>query len=160
MLSLIVAVDQNNLIGNNNQLPWHLPADLKYFKATTMGYPIIMGRKTFESIGKPLPGRRNLIVTRNTSYKAAGCEVYYDLVSAVTRCVSKKECFVIGGAELFTMALPYSKKLYMTKVHHSFEGDTHFPEIKPNEWQLVSETHHKADEVNKYDYSFLIYSRI
>jgi dihydrofolate reductase len=160
MLSLIVAVDENNLIGHNNQLPWHLPADLKYFKSVTMGKPIIMGRKTFDSIGKPLPGRKNIIITRNNNFKAAGCEVYTDINEAIKNCEFEEECFVIGGAELFRIALPLASKLYLTKIHLQFEGDTFFPAIENRIWKLTAADHHLKDEKNKYDYSFFIYSRL
>lgn len=160
MLSLIVAVDENNLIGNKNQLPWHLPADLKYFKALTTGHPIIMGRKTFESIGKPLPNRRNIIITRNKSFAAEGCDVFFDLTDAIKSCNNNQECFVIGGSELFKMALPIANRLYLTKIHHLFEGDTHFPAIKNADWKLTSEEKHNPDEKNKYSYSFLVYDAV
>ena len=160
MLSLIVAVDENNLIGNNNQLPWHLSADLKYFKSVTMGKPIIMGRKTFDSIGKPLPGRKNIIITRNNNFKAAGCEVYTDINEAIKNCEPEEECFVIGGAELFRIALPLANKLYLTKIHHQFEGDTFFPALENRIWKLTDADHHLKDEKNKYDYSFFIYSSL
>lgn len=160
MLSLIVAVDENNLIGNKNQLPWHLPADLKYFKSLTTGHPIIMGRKTFQSIGKPLPNRRNIIITRNKNFVAEGCEFFFDLKEAIKSCITNQECFVIGGAELFRMALPIADRLYLTKIHHSFEGDTHFPAIKNVDWELISEEKHSPDEKNKYSYSFLVYNAV
>ncbi|MDW7616721.1 dihydrofolate reductase [Peribacillus simplex] len=157
MISLIVAMDQNRVIGNNNQLPWHLPADLQYFKKVTMGHPIIMGRKTFESIGRVLPGRENVIVTRNPEYKAEGCLVLHDTLEIKTFADnSSDEVFVIGGAEIFKEILPYTDRLYITVIHETFEGDTFFPVIDENEWDKISSNQGSIDEKNRYAHDFII----
>ena len=136
MISLIVAMDQNRVIGKNNQLPWHLPADLQYFKKVTMGHPIVMGRKTFASIGRVLPGRENVIVTRNLDFTAEGCTVLHDISEIKTFAdKSDKEVFVIGGAEIFKEILPFTDRLYITEIHENFEGDTYFPKINDEEWE-------------------------
>jgi len=158
-ISIIVAVGENNVIGKDNQLLWHLPADLKYFKKLTMGYPIIMGRKTYESIGRPLPGRISIIITRNKSYKAEGCIVVNDLESALNAAKSYDEAFIIGGAQIYRQALACATKLYLTKVHASFEGDVFFPDFGDNEWELISTEDNAIDEKNKYPYTFLTFIR-
>ncbi|WP_028399654.1 dihydrofolate reductase [Ectobacillus panaciterrae] len=160
MISLIVAMDQNRLIGSHNDLPWRLPADLAYFKKTTMGHPIIMGRKTFESIGKPLPGRENIIVTRNKEYQAEGCTVVHSISELLERFASTaEEVFVIGGAELFQEALPAAERLYITYIEELFTGDTWFPEISEAEWQEVSREQGVQDEKNPYEYYFTVYEK-
>src|SRR5258708_7509586 len=126
MISIIVALSENNLIGVNNQLPWRLSADLKRVKAITMGHPLIMGRKTFESIGKPLPGRTNIVITRNKDFKADGCFVVSSLKEAIEKAKDDSEIFIFGGGEIFREALPIVNKIYMTRIHHHFEGDTYF----------------------------------
>ncbi|MFS0764562.1 dihydrofolate reductase [Peribacillus phoenicis] len=157
MISLIVAMDQNRVIGNNNKLPWHLPADLQYFKKVTMGHPIVMGRKTFESIGRVLPGRENVIVTRNQDFKAEGCVVLHDIAEikmfADTR---DEEVFVIGGAEIFKEILPFTDRLYITEIHETFEGDTFFPVNDENEWDKISSNPGSIDEKNRYAHDFII----
>ncbi len=160
-LSLIVAIANNRVIGNNNQLPWHLPADLKYFKSITIGHPIIMGRKTFESIGggKPLPGRTSIIITHQLGYKAEGCTVVHSLQEAINCSKHDAEAFIIGGAEIFKQGLELADKLYLTKIHHDFNGDTFFPSINLNQWKLISCKEYDTDEKNKYPYSFLVYER-
>lgn len=161
MISFIVAMDKNRVIGKDNQLPWHLPADLKFFKKTTMGHPIIMGRKTHESIGKPLPGRENIIVTRNKHYHLEGCTVIHSLAE-LKKLESEKEAevFVIGGAELFKTVFPIADRLYITMIAHEFAGDTYFPEFNESDWNLVSIEKGETDERNPYEYSFNIYERI
>jgi dihydrofolate reductase len=160
MISHIVAMDQNRVIGKDNRLPWHLPADLAYFKKVTMGHAIIMGRKTFESIGRPLPGRENVIVTRNQSFQAEGCTVIHS-IEEVCQFAAKRndEVFVIGGAELFRVTLPFAERLYVTKIEANFPGDTFYPAFDESEWQLVSYTKGKKDEKNPYDYAFIVYER-
>ncbi len=158
-ISIIVAFDERRLIGNNNQLPWHLPADLKHFKSITMGHTMIMGRKTFESIGKPLPGRVSIIISRQLHYSIAGCQVYSSLDSAIEACSHLDEVFFIGGSQIFKAALPRASKLYITKIHHTFEGDTFFPEIDYNEWTETSSERHPADEKNPWDYSYINYQK-
>ncbi|MFE4813864.1 dihydrofolate reductase [Peribacillus simplex] len=157
MISLIVAMDQNRVIGKNNELPWHLPADLQYFKKVTMGHPIVMGRKTFESIGRVLPGRENVIVTRNQDYKAEGCVVLHDIEQIKTFADSRdEEVFVIGGAEIFKEILPVTDRLYITEIHETFEGDTFFPVIDENQWDKVSSNPGSIDEKNRYAHDFII----
>ncbi len=160
IISVIVAVAENNVIGKDNKLIWHLPEDLKYFKKLTMGCPIIMGRKTYESIGRPLPGRLSIIVTRNKDFSAEGCVVVHTLQSAVEFAKNYNEIFIIGGAQLYSEAIHLADRIYYTKVHHSFEGDVYFPSIDKNLWVLSERIDMKADEKNKYDYSFLTYNRI
>ncbi|PAK36288.1 dihydrofolate reductase [Peribacillus simplex] len=157
MISLIVAMDQNRVIGNNNKLPWHLPADLQYFKKVTMGHPIVMGRKTFESIGRVLPGRENVIVTRNQEFKAEGCVVLHDIAQIKMFADNhEEEVFVIGGAEIFKEILPFTDRLYITEIHETFEGDTFFPEIDENEWDEVSSNPGSIDEKNRFAHDFII----
>lgn len=160
-ISLIVAVANNQVIGKNNKLPWYLPADLKYFKSVTMGHHMIMGRKTFESIGggKPLPGRTTVIVTRQMGYKAEGCVVVHSLEEAINVAKNDVELFIIGGAEIFKQGLQMADKLYLTKIHQDFEGDTFFPSINLHEWKMIGCEEHEPDEKNKYPYSFLVYKR-
>ncbi|PNE08454.1 MULTISPECIES: dihydrofolate reductase [Priestia] len=160
MISFIFAMDKNRLIGKGNSLPWHLPADLKFFKQVTTGHPVVMGRKTHESIGKPLPGRENIILTRNISYDAKGCTVL-NSISAIEEMgkKEKKEIFIIGGAEIYKLAFPIADRLYITTIDEEFEGDTYFPEFNESEWRLVSREKGLKDEKNPYDYYFTIYER-
>jgi dihydrofolate reductase len=161
MISFIVAMDKNRLIGKGNQLPWHLPEDLKFFKRVTMGHPIIMGRKTHESIGKPLPGRENIIITRDRGYSKEGCTIIHS-PSEISQFDEKgeEELFVIGGAEIFKEVFPIADRLYVTLIDHEFAGDTYFPEFNENDWQLVSTEKGIKDEKNSFDYSFVVYDRI
>jgi dihydrofolate reductase len=158
-LSLIVAVAKNNVIGSDNRLLWHMPADLKHFKSVTMGSPVIMGRKTFESIGKPLPGRTNIVVTRSEDYSAEGCTVANSLQEAVDLCEKEGEVFVIGGGEVYRQAIHAADKVYLTRIDAEFNGDTFFPELNFSDWKLIKYVKHHADEKNKYDYSFAEYER-
>ncbi|MBU8878949.1 dihydrofolate reductase [Bacillus sp. FJAT-29790] len=160
MISLIWAMDENRVIGNNNELPWHLPEDLKFFKRTTMGHPIAMGRKTWDSIGRPLPGRENIVITRNPAFTCDGCTVL-NSVDALVEYSSNKddEVFVIGGAEIFKVILPSVDRLYLTRIHDKFEGDTFFPELDMTKWTLVSKEKGIKDEKNPYDYDFEIYEK-
>ena len=159
-LSIIVAMAANGVIGRNNELPWHLPADLQHFKQTTLGKPILMGRKTFESIGRPLPGRTNIVITRDDSYTAQGCVVVTSIEDALKVAAGHDEVMVIGGAELYRQVLPEAKTIYLTRIHESFEGDTRFPEIRNTEWHQVERVDHEADEKNPYDYSFIRLDRV
>lgn len=136
MISLIVAHDRNRVIGYKNGMPWHLPGDLQYFKATTMGKPVLMGRKTFESIGRPLPGRRNIVITRNASYQAEGIEVVGSLDEALSLVSEVPEVMIIGGEQIFTQSLPIADRLYITLIDETFEGDTYFPSY--DNWKKVS----------------------
>ena len=159
-VSIIVAMAANGVIGRDNQLPWHLPADLRHFKQTTMGKPILMGRKTWESIGRPLPGRLNIVITRDSTYSAAGCEVVNSIDAAITAAGERDEVMVIGGAELYRQVLPYTDTIYLTRIHEAFEGDTRFPEIRNTEWHQVERVDHEADEKNSHDYSFIRLERV
>jgi dihydrofolate reductase len=136
MISLIVAHDRNRVIGYQNGMPWHLPGDLQYFKATTMGKPVVMGRKTFESIGRPLPGRRNIVITRNASYQVEGIEVVGSLDEALSLVSDVPEVMIIGGNQIFTQSLPLADRLYITLIDETFEGDTYFPSY--DDWKKVS----------------------
>nr|WP_209125037.1 dihydrofolate reductase [Alkalihalobacillus sp. BA299] len=160
MISFLVAMDKNRVIGKDNDLPWRLPADLAYFKKVTMGHPIVMGRKTYESIGRPLPGRENIIITRNQNYSAEGCTVLHSL-DDVKKVIddSTKEVFIIGGAEIFKEAFPIADKLYITHIDEAFEGDTYFPAFSDQEWKEVSREKGVKDEKNPYDYYFSVYER-
>jgi len=159
MLSIIAALSRNHVIGKDNQLPWRLPADLKHFKAVTLGKPVIMGRKTFESIGKPLPGRDNIVVTRDPQYRADGIAVTHSLDDALAQAHAAPEIMLIGGAQLYTQALPRAQRLYLTLIHADFDGDAHFPDYEPSEWRETAREDHAPDEKNPYRYSFLILER-
>ncbi|WP_110927777.1 dihydrofolate reductase [Bacillus massiliglaciei] len=161
MISFIVAMDKNNVIGNDNRLPWHLPADLAFFKKTTMGHPIVMGRKTFESIGRVLPGRENIIITRDTAYNQEGCTVIHsiDELKEMEK-ETKEELFVIGGAEIFKQTFEIADRLYITFINEEFEGDTHFPKMDINEWKVQSKEKGLKDEKNPYEYYFIVYDKI
>ncbi|MEX2131688.1 MAG: dihydrofolate reductase [Pseudohongiellaceae bacterium] len=165
-LSLICALAQNGIIGKNNKLPWHLSEDLKYFKRTTMGKTIIMGRKTFESIGKPLPGRTNIIVTRSRDYEVDNARVVDSLADAIDLAENisiidgSDEVFVIGGAELFKIALPLVDRMHLTLVHAEVEGDTWFPEFDAEEWAESSRLDFPAADANPYPYSICVFDRV
>jgi dihydrofolate reductase len=160
MVGIVVAVSENNVIGKDNQLVWHLPADLKHFKNTTMGHPILMGRKTFESIGKPLPGRKSIVITRQEDYKAEGCLIAHTVQEAIEKAKElDDQVYIIGGAEVYKQALPYVDTIELTKIHHSFDGDTYFPAIKDEEWKIEAKEEHFPDDKNKYSYSFITLTR-
>ncbi|MBS4209835.1 dihydrofolate reductase [Bacillus sp. FJAT-50079] len=160
MISFLWAEDRNGLIGKNNDLPWRLPADLKYFKETTMGHPIVMGRKTYESIGRPLPGRTNIILTRDQNYQTEGCLVFYSK-EALSEWISTQntEVFITGGSEIFSLFLEEVDRLYVTKIDEVFEGTTYFPKLNWDEWTLDSNQKGPKDEKNPYDYEFQVYER-
>ena len=158
-LSVIVAMDRNRLIGRANALPWHLPADLAFFKRTTLGKPVVMGRKTYESIGRPLPGRRNIVVTRNPDFDAPGCEIAASLDEAIERCADAAEIMLIGGANLYAQGLDRASCLYLTRIDHAFaDGDAWFPELDSS-WELDDRVDFDADQDNIYPYSFIKYRR-
>ncbi|MBV7534114.1 dihydrofolate reductase [Chitinophaga sp. sic0106] len=161
-VSIIVAASDNDVIGINNMLPWRLPDDLKYFKNTTTGKPIIMGRKTFESLGKPLPNRPNIVITRQTDYQPEGTIVVDSLQAAVDKAntYDVEEIFITGGAQIFVHALPLVDKIYMTRVSATVPGDAFFPMIDPAIWNLVSDDRHEADERNQYAFTFQVWERI
>jgi len=156
-IAIIVAMTPQGLIGKDNQIPWHLPADLQLFKKITMGHPIIMGRKTFESLPGLLPGRQHIVLTRNTNYAAEGCVVVTNW--AQIEILVDGEAFVIGGAEIYNYAFPIAKQLYTTIVHAELEGDTYFPEWDKEEWQEVEREFRGKDEKNKFDVDNILYKR-
>lgn len=161
LISAIVAMSQNRVIGQNNRLPWHLPADLKHFKEVTLGHPIIMGRKTYESIGKPLPNRTNIILSRDSHFQAPGCIVVTSIQEALkhTSVASTDELFIIGGAQIYKLLLNDIKRIYLTIVHEEFRGDTYFPELSEKDWRETEKKTFPADNVNSYAYSFIILDR-
>ncbi|WBM73809.1 dihydrofolate reductase [Saprospira grandis] len=159
IISAIVACNQNRAIGKGNKMPWYLPADLRYFKATTLGHPIIMGRKTFVSLGRPLPKRRNIVLSRQKKYSAEGIEVFPSLWESL-KTLKKEGCeevFIIGGGQIYRQALPFCHKLYLTEVEIDLQGaDTFFPELKAEDWTLLSEEAHEKDQKNLYNYTFKV----
>jgi dihydrofolate reductase len=159
MISFVVAMDRNRLIGKENQLPWHLPADLAYFKKVTTGHTIVMGRKTYESIGRPLPNRKNVVLTRSEGYEAGGCEVVHDIDDVLQMARKEEECFVIGGTEVFRLFWNDVWRLYVTYIDEAFDGDTYFPEIDAENWNVVSVEKGTIDEKNRYPHEFRIYER-
>jgi len=159
-ISIVVAMAANGVIGRDNQLPWYLPADLWHFKQTTMGKPILMGRKTYESIGRPLPGRTNIVITRDEGYVAEGCVVVHSIEAALQAAGEQEEIMVIGGAEFYRQVLPHADTLYLTRIHEDFEGDTLFPELNAAEWREVERTDCEADDKNPYRYSFVRLDRV
>jgi dihydrofolate reductase len=160
-ISIIVAKAINNVIGNDNKLLWHLNADMKYFKGLTTGHNIIMGRKTYDSIGKALPNRNNIVISRNEHFKADGCYVVKNLQEAIEFAKKNKfsetddELFVIGGGQIYKEAMPITDKIYLTEVKQSFVGDAFFPEINTEKWQEISRVSHQKDEKNEYDFDFV-----
>lgn len=170
-LAMIVAAAENHVIGRDNDLPWHLPNDLKYFKATTMGKPIVMGRKTYDSIGRPLPGRPNIVITRNTEWQVApehrdavtvvsSVEEALAAANRVAEEAGVEEVMVIGGAEIYRMLFDQADRLYLTRVHGEVEGDACFPELAASDWRQVSAERHTACARNPFDYSFFVYDRV
>ncbi len=158
-ISLIVAMAENRVIGRGGDLPWHLSADLKRFKKLTLGHVVIMGRKTFESIGRPLPRRRSLVLSRDPACRLPGAEIAASLEQALALAAGEDQVFVIGGAAVFAEALPLADRLYLTLVHAEVDGDVFFPEVDLESWRLVSEQRHKADSKHAYPFSFLTYER-
>ena len=159
-ISIVVAMDTKGVIGLDNGLPWHLPADLQHFKQTTMGKPILMGRKTHESIGRPLPGRTNIVITRDIGYRAEGCVVVNSIDAALEAAGEQDEIMVIGGAEFYRQVLPRTDTIYLTRIHETFSGDTFFPELKDADWQEVERSDHAADDKNLHNYSFIRLDRV
>ena len=163
IISAIVGIGKNKVIGKNNDMPWHLPADLKYFKRTTSGHHIIMGRKNYEAIGRPLPKRTNIIITRNTNYQADGCIIVNSITDAlaVAKANGDEEAFIIGGGQIYWLSLPMLDRLYITEIDVEVpDGDVFFPEVDFTEWKLVSSDAHQKNDKNKHDYTFKIYDRI
>ena len=160
MLSLIVAMDQQGLIGNQNTLPWYLPADLQFFKETTIGHIVIMGRKTFESIGRPLPNRRNIVLTRNKNWKPdVPVEIFFSIQDVLTYLPSDVPAYVIGGANLYKQALPFIDEMLITKIDYVFKGDTFFPDFSLEDWQKELIQKGKVDEKNQYPHAYWRYTR-
>ena len=161
MIKLIVAKASNNVIGDKNNLIWHLPNDLKHFKNLTTGHPIIMGRKTYESLGRPLPNRTNIIITRDQNFIDDQIIITHSLEQALAKANEiQEDVFVIGGGEIYKQAMEYVDVIYLTEVHHEFNGDTYFPEIDEESFQEVERVHHMKDEKHPYSYSFITYKRI
>jgi len=156
-INLIVAMARNRVIGLNNALPWRLPEDLQFFKRTTLGHPIVMGRNTYESIGKPLPGRRNIVVSRQVDYLAPGCEVVGSLPAAIALCAEASNVFVIGGAQLYEQALPLADRLLVTEIDADFSGDTFFPEFSGQGWRETHRETHQAESPNDFEFAFVTY---
>ncbi len=162
-ISMIAAMAHQRVIGKDNKMPWHLPADLAFFKKTTIGSPILMGRKTYDSIGRPLPKRLNIVISRNPNLKIAGCEVVHSLAQALKlaneKSVNSKELFITGGSHLYASFLPQADRLYLTLIDAQLEGDTFFPDYSQYQWQQVKRIDHQPDEKNNYPYSFVILDR-
>ena len=158
-LALIVAMAQNRTIGVNNTLPWRCPEDLKHFKALTMGHHMIMGRKTFDSIGKPLPGRTTVVVTRDKNLRIEGCLIAHSLQDAFKACAGDEEIFVVGGAELYAQALPFVDTLYITEIQQDVEGDAHFPVLDKSAWQETSREARTQETPQPLEYHFVTYQR-
>ena len=164
-IALIVAASQNNVIGRNNELPWHLPGDLQYFKTMTLGKPVIMGRKTFESIGRPLPGRDNIVISRQTDYAAKGIEVVSSLEQAIALGENInlingiQEVMIIGGAQIYEKSLDLADRVYLTRVQCKVEGDAYFPALDDDEWQEIAREDITAKESNPFDFSYLVFER-
>ncbi|MEQ3637093.1 dihydrofolate reductase [Alcanivorax sp.] len=164
-LSMMVAKASNNVIGRNNKLPWYLPNDLKYFKQVTFGKPVIMGRKTWESLKGPLPGRTNIVITRQPAYQAEGAKVVATVDDAITMAENvafiegQEEAVIMGGAEIYALALAQTQRLYLTEVHAEVDGDTFFPEYDKGEWKEMAREDFPAEGPNPYDYSFVVYER-
>ena len=165
-LAIIVAAARNGVIGRNNALPWYLPGDLQYFKRITMGKPVVMGRKTFESIGRPLPGRTNVVVSRDPHFSAEGIKTVHSLDEALELAADialidgVDELVVIGGEQIYLEALPRARRLYLTEVHADVEGDARLPSVRWEEWREVSRERHSAQGANPYDYSFVVFERL
>ncbi|MEW5757649.1 MAG: type 3 dihydrofolate reductase [Pseudomonadota bacterium] len=158
-ISIIAAMDQGRVIGVNNQLPWKLPADMQWFRRHTLGKPVLMGRNTYESIGKPLPGRLNIILTREKDYAVEGAVVVHHLDEAMAAAGAVEEVMVIGGAALYEQMLGLADRLYITQIHQHFAGDAWFPKIDPQLWVEIERSDHQPDERNPYSYSFMILER-
>ena len=157
---MIVAHADNRVIGKDNDMPWHLPADLAYFKQVTLGKPVIMGRKTYESIGRPLPGRKNIVISRDANYKAEGVETVTSIEQAFARAEGVDEIMVIGGGAIYQHCMPSADKLYVTHINADIEGDTQFPEYDlEKDWKEISSTCRAADEKNQYQLNFCVYTR-
>jgi len=160
IISIVVAVSENGVIGKDNKLIWHLPVDLKFFKDKTSGHHIIMGRKTYESVGRPLPNRVNIVISRSADYIAEGCIVVHSIKEAIGAVVDDSEVFICGGAEIYKEALDVADRMYLTRVHHEFEGDTFFPDFDSRIWIEKERIRMEPDEKNKYACSFITYEAL
>ncbi len=158
-IALIAAVARNGVIGRDNRLPWHLPADLRHFRRLTLGKPVLMGRRTFESLGRPLPGRTNIVLTRDPDFHAPGCIVVHSLPEGIAAAGECEELMVMGGAALYEAALPLADRMYLTRIHHAFAGDTRFAAYDEKEWVTTAREDHAPDEDNPYPYSFITLHR-
>jgi dihydrofolate reductase len=159
MIVMIAAVAENNALGKNNELVWHLPNDFKRFKSLTTGHHIVMGRKTFESFPKPLPNRTHIIITRQKNYHPENCIVVDSIEKAIAICPKEDTSYIIGGGEIYTLGLPFTDKIEITRVHHHFEADTFFPKINIEEWKILQSEFNPKDEKHDYDYTYQTYGR-
>jgi dihydrofolate reductase len=165
IISAIAALSQNRVIGKNNDLPWRLPDDMKFFMETTKGHHVIMGRKNYDSLHdkyKPLPNRTNMVITRQETFNAPGCIVLHAVEPGleIAERVGENECFIIGGAEIYKLSMPYTNRLYLTEIQAEVQGDTYFPQFNTKEWREISRKHHPADERHQYSFDFVIYDKI
>ncbi|MFC0189439.1 dihydrofolate reductase [Fictibacillus aquaticus] len=158
-ISMIAAMGSNRVIGKDNDIPWRIPRDWEYVKKTTSGHTIILGRKNYDSIGRPLPGRRNIVMTRDMNVRIEGCEMAWSVEDIFQMCAEEEEIFIFGGEEIYKLFMTYAEKLYITKIHHAFKGDTFFPEWEENEWEEVSVEKGITDQHNPYSYTFHIFVR-
>lgn len=161
MIKILVAFDENRVIGKNNTLIWHLPADLQRFKALTTGHVIIMGRKTYESIGKPLPNRTTIVITRQAEFNSEGIITVHSLGEAILKAksISREDIYIVGGAEIYQLSLAHADQILVTQLHDIFDGDAYFPEIPMDAWEIVEREKGVTDEKNKFQYSFLTYQK-
>jgi dihydrofolate reductase len=161
VIKILVACDENRVIGKDNQLIWHLPADLKRFKSLTTGHVILMGRKTYESIGKPLPNRTTIVITRQTDFQAEGTITAHSVEEAILKAksLSREDIFIVGGAEIYTVSMALADQILLTQLHDIFEGDAFFPEISPETWKIVDRERGLTDEKNPFQYSFITYQK-
>lgn len=160
MISIIVAIARNGVIGGDNSLLWHISEDLQRFKRITTGHPVVMGRKTFESLGRPLPKRTNVVITRQKDYHAEGCTVVHSLDEALKLFPPQEEVFIIGGGEIYRQALPIADRLYITHVGHDYRGDTHFPDIDPAQWKETFREHHDRGKDFEYPFEYIDYASV
>ena len=158
-VSLIVAMDENGVIGKENDIPWRIPKDWEYVKNTTKGHSIILGRRNLESIGRALSKRRNIVLTRDKGFTFNGCEIAHSTEDVFELCKNEEEIFIFGGEQIYNLFLPYTNKMYITKIHHKFEGDTFFPDVNYDEWNEVSIKKGIMDDENRYNYYFHVYER-
>jgi dihydrofolate reductase len=159
MIIMIAAASENNALGKNNELVWHLPNDFKRFKNLTSGHHIIMGRKTFESFPKPLPNRTHIVISRQENYNPEGCIVVNSMKKAIAICPSDNPIYIIGGGEIYNLGIPFSDKIELTRVHHTFEADAFFPEINPKDWEIILSEFQPKDDKHRFDYTYQTYVR-